>query len=182
MATEFVEVESGAKRERPVLAQAIAECRKQKATLLIAKLDRLARNVAFVSSLMEGGVDFVAVDAPFANKLMIHILAAFAEHEREQISDRTRRALAAAKERGVALGSNGHRLAEAHKANAVVWAEGLRQPALRAVSDGADTLAAVSARLNAGGFKTREGAAWSPGTVSRLLKRLNIDLNSCKVF
>src|SRR3972149_7492216 len=83
---EYVEIESGKVRDRPQLAAALAAGRKRKATLLIAKLDRLARNVAFVSSLMEAGVDFVAVDAPYANKLMLHILAAFAEHEAEMIS------------------------------------------------------------------------------------------------
>lgn len=180
IAAEFVEVESGAKKRRPVLAQALDECRKRKATLLIAKLDRLARNVAFVSSLMEGGVDFVAVDAPYANKLMLHILAAFAEHEHEQISERTRRALAAAKARGVRLGVNGHRLAEAHRCQAAAWAENLRDPVTEAFSRGAVTLAKMSAELNDGGWRTREGALWSPGTTSRLLKRLNLDLNLCK--
>ncbi len=180
IAAEFVEVESGAKRGRPILAEALAECRRLKATLLIAKLDRLARNVAFVSSLMEGGVDFVAVDAPFANKLMIHILAAFAEHEREQISERTRRALAAAKARGIQLGRNGAVLAEANRAEAVVWAEKVREPALQAISEGAGTLATLSAHLNNSGCRTREGSMWSPGTTSRLLARLNINLNSCK--
>jgi DNA invertase Pin-like site-specific DNA recombinase len=92
---EYIEVESGSTKNRPVLVLSIAHCKRDKATLLIAKLDRLARNVAFVSSLMEGGVEFLAVDAPYANRLMIHILAAFAEHEREQISERTRNALAA---------------------------------------------------------------------------------------
>jgi DNA invertase Pin-like site-specific DNA recombinase len=83
----------------------LQECRRRKATLLIAKLDRLGRNVAFISALMESGADFVCCDNPHANRLMLHMLAAFAEHEREQISQRTRAALAAAKARGVKLGS-----------------------------------------------------------------------------
>jgi DNA invertase Pin-like site-specific DNA recombinase len=78
----------------------LARPRRAKATLIIAKLDRLARNVHFISGLMESGVDFVAADNPHANKLMVHLLAAFAEHEREQISQRTKDALAAAKVRG----------------------------------------------------------------------------------
>src|SRR5258708_5141305 len=95
---------------RPQLRAALEACRKQKATLLIAKLDRLARNVHFVSGLMESGVEFVAVDMPMANRLTVHILAAVAEHEREMISQRTKAALAAAKARGTKLGNpNGAR-------------------------------------------------------------------------
>jgi len=109
---EHIEVESGAIRNRPILLRSIARCRETKSTLVIAKLDRLARSVAFVSALMETDVEFVAVDAPFANRLFIHIMAAFAEHEREMISLRTRAALAAAKARGVKLGTNGRQLAE----------------------------------------------------------------------
>jgi DNA invertase Pin-like site-specific DNA recombinase len=80
---EFTEIESGRKTERPQLAQALATYRQQRATLVIARLDRLARNVAFIANLMESGVDFVAVDMPEANRLTIHILAAVAEHERD---------------------------------------------------------------------------------------------------
>src|SRR6478672_9282933 len=98
---EFTEIESGKRSDRPQLAAALAACRLHKATLVIAKLDRLARNVAFVSALMEAGVEFVAVDFPQANRLTIHILAAVAEHEASMISARTKAALAAAKARGV---------------------------------------------------------------------------------
>jgi DNA invertase Pin-like site-specific DNA recombinase len=107
---EFVEVESGTRNDRSQLAAAIELCKRYKATLLIAKLDRLARNVAFISALMESRLDFVAVDNPHANKLMIHLLAAFAEHERDQISVRTKAALAAAKARGAVLGRHGREL------------------------------------------------------------------------
>ncbi len=102
---EFVEVESGAKSDRPELAKALAACRVHGATLVIAKMDRLARNVAFISNLMESGVEFTAVDFPQANRLTVHILAAVAEHERDMISERTKAALAAAKRRGVKLGT-----------------------------------------------------------------------------
>jgi DNA invertase Pin-like site-specific DNA recombinase len=102
---EFQEIESGKKNDRPQIAAALAACRLRRATLVIAKLDRLARNVFFISSLMESGVDFVACDNPHATRLTIHILAAVAEHEREMISARTKAALAAAKARGVKLGN-----------------------------------------------------------------------------
>src|SRR5262249_29400720 len=117
---EFCEIESGKRNDRPQLSAAIAATKKAKATLIIAKLDRLARNVHFVSGLMESGVDFVAADNPHANKLMVHMLAAFAEHEREQISQRTKDALAAAKARGIRLGRNAaERLAPAYRAEAI---------------------------------------------------------------
>jgi DNA invertase Pin-like site-specific DNA recombinase len=106
LVAEFCEIESGSRSDRPQLAAAIAAAKKARATLIIAKLDRLARNVHFISGLMESGVDFVAADNPHANKLMVHMLAAFAEHEREQISQRTKDALAAAKLRGIRLGRN----------------------------------------------------------------------------
>src|SRR3984893_8395226 len=87
LAAEFVEVESGKRSDnRPELEKALAACKKQKAKLVIAKLDRLSRNVAFISALMNSGVEFIAADMPHANKLTIHILAAVAEHEREMIS------------------------------------------------------------------------------------------------
>ncbi|WP_435357756.1 recombinase family protein [Emticicia sp. SJ17W-69] len=101
---EFTEIESGKKNNRPQLQEALKQCLKQKAILVIAKLDRLGRNVAFISSLMESKVEFVAVDNPHANRLMLHLLAAFAEHEREQIRTRTKEAQKAAKKRGVILG------------------------------------------------------------------------------
>src|SRR5215469_5908263 len=104
LVAEFTEIESGKRNDRPELSRALELCRRQKATLVIAKLDRLARNVAFIANLMESRVDFVAVDMPQANRLTVHILAAVAEHEREMIVARTKAALAAAKARGKRLG------------------------------------------------------------------------------
>lgn len=171
---ELTEIESGNQNSRPILVQSIALCRKLGATLLIAKLDRLARNVAFVSSLMESDVEFVAADVPYANKLMIHILAAFAEHERELISIRTKCALQAAKARGIRLGENGVRLAKRHKVAAMEFSLGMELPVRQAISEGASTLAQIALALNKLGLLTREGADWTPGTVHRLLHRINI--------
>lgn len=103
---ELTEIESGRRQtNRPQLLGALAECRKPRAVLLIARLDRLARNVAFIAALMENGTDFIACDMPATNRLTIHILAAAAEHEREMISKRTKAALAEAKRRGTILGN-----------------------------------------------------------------------------
>jgi len=125
----FTEIESGRRHEnRPELAAAMALAKKKKATLVIAKLDRLARNVAFISALMETGVPFVACDMPHANKLTIHIMAVMAEYERELISDRTKAGLAAAKARGVVMGNP--RLAEAQQRGLAVIAANRRQLAL----------------------------------------------------
>lgn len=171
---EHIEVESGSNKNRPILVQSIAQAKKASATLVIAKLDRLARNVAFVSALMEAGVEFVAVDFPAANKLLIHIMAAVAEHERTLISERTKAALAIAKTRGVRLGANGERLAENHKAAAMQFAASLREPIRDAVGDGLLTLQSIADRLNRDGHLTREGASWSATGVRRIMHRLEL--------
>ncbi|ASK88366.1 recombinase family protein [Sphingorhabdus sp. SMR4y] len=171
---ELVEVESGSKSSRPVLAEALAQCRREKATLVIAKLDRLARNVAFISSMMETGVDFVAVDAPYANKLMLHILSAFAEHEREQISMRTKVALAAAKARGVELGNNGKVLARQNRLAAKNFAETMRTDIECCLDQSITTYTGVAERLNEQEISSRAGTAWSATMVSRVMKRLDI--------
>ena len=129
LVAEFTEVESGKHADRPQLAAAITVCKRQKAKLVIAKLDRLSRNLAFIATLMESGVEFVAVDNPHMNKLTVHILAAVAEHEREMISERTKAALAAAKRRA--------NVAEAAKlGRAAVKRNARRFAALRAVAYG----------------------------------------------
>lgn len=163
---EYVEVESGKRTNRPQLAKALDACKTHKAVLVIAKLDRLARNVHFVSGLMESGVEFLAVDMPEANRLTIHILAAVAEHEREMISQRTKVALAEAKRRGVKLGR-----AKENKAAAKDRAKGLK-PVLRALAkEGITSVRKVADALNERGIPTARGGEWHPTSVARLLAR-----------
>jgi len=169
---ELVEVESGKRNDRPVLMRGIAACRRNGATLLIAKLDRLSRSVHFIAGLMESKVPFVAVDMPFATPLMLHVMAAFGQYEREQISQRTKAALAAAKARGVRLGVNGRILAQRNRAAADAFAKSLAEAVWELRAEGATTLHALANGLNTRGVKTREGASWSPQTVHRLVARL----------
>jgi DNA invertase Pin-like site-specific DNA recombinase len=182
LVAESVEVESGRRSNRPKLTEALHLCKLHKATLVIAKLDRLARNVAFVSSLMESGVDFVAVDFPQANRLTIHILAAVAEHEAAMISARTKAALAAAKARGTKLGGfrgvtftdEHHRAATlARKARSDLRAAELA-PVLQELREGGITsLNAIARALTGKGIPTARGQGkWSPVQVSRLFERL----------
>jgi len=178
---EVIEVESGKKNDRPRLAEALALCRLHNAVLIIAKLDRLARNVAFVSRLMEEGVEFVACDFPEANRLTVHILAAVAEHEREMISVRTKAALAAAKARGQRLGNprnlKHHDEGRAKgcavvRANAAERARDLLPTIEAAQSAGATSLRQLAVFLNGRGIPTARGGAWSANQVRRVLARL----------
>jgi DNA invertase Pin-like site-specific DNA recombinase len=178
---EHVEVESGRKADRPQLAAALAACRLHRGTLVIAKLDRLSRNVAFIANLMDGGVDFVACDMPHANRLTLHLLAAIAEHEREMISQRTKAALAAAKARGVRLGNptgartfegSERRAAEAsaaaRRAGAAARAQALG-PVLRALeAEGVTGAGDVARELNRRGIPAPSGGVWYPGQVRRM--------------
>ena len=170
---EYVEVESGKRKNRPELAAALEACKKEKATLLIAKLDRLARNVHFISGLMESGIEFVAADNPHANKLMLHTLAAFAEHEREQISQRTKEALAAARARGVELGKNGKVLARQNQEKAATFANGMAKTVQQLREEGFTTVRQLADELNHRGVPSANGARWHVPTVHRLLKQLD---------
>ena len=170
----YIEIESGKRTQRPQLTAALRACKKQKATLIIAKLDRLARNVHFISGLMESGVDFIATDNPHANRLMLHMLAAFAEHEREQISQRTRDALAAAKRRGVILGRNGtEKLSQENRQKADNFAATLRATIEAIKEAGHRTVRAIAAELNRRTIPTaRPGARWQIANTHALLKRI----------
>jgi DNA invertase Pin-like site-specific DNA recombinase len=171
---ERVEIEAGSKCDRPGLNSALAECRRVKATLVIAKLDRLARNVHFISGLMEARVAFVAVDMPAATPLVLHVMAAFAQYEREQIGERTKAALAAAKARGVVLGSNGRKLALVRRAEASAFARLCAATVSEVQAEGATTLQQIADGMNRRGSRTREGSEWSPATVRRVLGRLAV--------
>jgi DNA invertase Pin-like site-specific DNA recombinase len=171
---EFVEVETGkganALEKRPELRQALELCRKSGATLLIAKLDRLARNVHFVSGLMESKVKFVACDLPEANQLTIHIMAAFAEHEARRISERTKDALAAAKARGVVLGATGPANLKRHTLERQVAASAFKtrlQPVLKGFEVQGLSRRAMVAQLNLLGISAPRGGPWSLAQVQR---------------
>jgi DNA invertase Pin-like site-specific DNA recombinase len=179
LADEFVEVESGKRSDRPQLAAALAACKRLKARLVVAKLDRLARNVAFISRLMESSVEFVAADMPFANKLTIHILAAVAEHEREAISARTKAALAAAEARGVKLGGPKLRQAQrrgiaSNKAKADRFATNVLPVTEQIKATGVTSLRAISRALSARGIATARGGVWTPVQVTVVLRRVSV--------
>ncbi|MBB5056911.1 DNA invertase Pin-like site-specific DNA recombinase [Granulicella aggregans] len=180
--SELTEVETGKRNDRPQLEQALGLCRLHKATLVIAKLDRLARNVNFISSLMESKVDFIAVDFPTANRLTVHILAAVAEHEAEMISTRTKAALVAAKARGTVLGGQrgdhklnhrrGNRLsARVRGATASKRALDLLPIIASIKAAGATSLHGIAQELNERAIPTARGGEWSAVQVSRVLAR-----------
>jgi DNA invertase Pin-like site-specific DNA recombinase len=175
---EFTEIESGKRKDRPKLMEALAACRLYGAKLIIAKLDRLARNVAFTSNLMESGVDFEAVDFPQANRLTIHILAAVAEHEARAISERTKAALAATKKKLGGYRPGAKLTPKAREAGSAAVA---RMAAQRAAdigptiaelrTKGATSLRAIAAGLNERRIPTARGGGWTATQVMRLVKR-----------
>lgn len=178
---EFTEVETGTRRRRPQLDAALALCRQRRATLVIAKIDRLARNVAFVSALLESQVRFLAVDMPDADRAFLQMTAVFAELEARRISERTKAALAAAKARGTKLGwSHPDRLrdqreaslrgAAANRAAARQFAANVGPVVDSIRATGATTLKDIARALNARGIATPRGGNWHPSTVSRLLE------------
>jgi DNA invertase Pin-like site-specific DNA recombinase len=182
---EFVEVESGRHDERPRLAEALAFARRSKATLLVAKLDRLSRSVRFIATVLDSGVEFAAADCPEANKLLLHVLAAVAEQEALAVSQRTKAALQAAKARGTRLGSHNPLVPpltpEARRKGAQLGSEANRRLAVAAYADLADYIAelreqglslrAIAQRLNDDGHKTRSDCSWSATQVTYVLRR-----------
>jgi len=188
---EYLEIETGKRNDRPELAKALSHAKRSKATLVVAKLDRLARNVAFTSALMESKVEFLACDNPHANKFTIHILAAVAEDEAEKISQRTKDALQAAKQRGVKLGSarpdhwngredrrqagaiaGGQAAANAHRRSADESYADL-VPIVQGMRAAGHALQAIADELNNQGHTTRRSKPWNAMQVSRVLKRMS---------
>lgn len=178
---EIVEVESGKRSDRPGLAEALRLCRLHGATLVIAKLDRLSRDAAFLLNLQAAGVRFIAADMPEANELVVGIMAVVAQAERKMISARTKAALAAAKARGVKLGGGrGTTVSPAarEKSTAVRQKRAARHAAdlaptlteLRA--SGVESLRGIAAGLNARGLPTARGGQWTAMQVARVLERL----------
>lgn len=188
LVAEYQEVETGKKANRPQLTAALAHCKLCKATLVVAKLDRLARNVAFTSALMEAGVDFVACDNPHANRMAIQLLAVFAEHEGIAISRRTKEALAVAKEvKGVKLGSArpGHWEGREDKRG---WKKGTKNaaiarakrsreayafllPLILKMREAGDTWDMIATKLNDNDHQTVNGVPFNGNTVWRIVKR-----------
>ena len=181
----YTEVESGKLADRPELLKALAHSRRSKATLVVAKLDRLARNVAFLSALMDSKVPFVACDNPHANRLTLHILAAVAEAEAKAISDRTKAALQAYKARGGKLGAE---LEQCRNLTAEAVAKGRQRsaeararlakeayadllPIMQELRDAGRTLQGIADELTAQGHTTSRGKPWNAMQVARVLGR-----------
>ncbi len=188
----FTEVESGRRNDRPELEKALNLAQLTGAILVIAKLDRLSRNSAFLLMLRDSGVRFLAVDMPEANDLTVGIMALVAQQERETISRRTREALAAAKARGVKLGNphgaaalrragkGGAALRQAVTANADAFAQSLAPVLVDLQSQGITTLRQIAGALNERGVLTRRGGRWHVSNVRNLLARVDLLAKSCR--
>jgi DNA invertase Pin-like site-specific DNA recombinase len=170
----FTEVESGKNDDRPQLAAALEMCRELNASILIAKIDRLSRDAAFLLALRKAGVDIVAADMPNAGTLEFGVRAVVAQHEREQISQRTKAALAAAKERGVKLGSPNPRAgglaAGAIKRAKTQSVATKALPVITALRDAGASLRAIACRLNEAGIPTATGKSWYATTVKNIME------------
>jgi len=182
---EFVEVETGKRDDRPKLREALHRAKVTGATLVIAKLDRLSRNLAFIAALQDSGAKFVAADMPEANETMIQFMAVIAQHERKMISTRTKAALAAARARGKRLGNPNLVALQAVGAGKPGWTAGADSnrasadrfardvlPVVEAIrADGITSLEGIANALNSRGILTARGGRWYATTVRNLLKR-----------
>ena len=183
---EFVEVESGRNAARPQLTKALNLCRLTGATLAIAKLDRLARDAAFLLSLRDAGVEFVCADMPQANRLTIGIMALVAEEEARAISARTKAALAAAKKRGTKLGGwrGGPKVAPglgvaARQKRADAFAASV-VPTVRELRGNGFSLRRIATELEARGIRTAAGGRWAAAAVNAVLARASSGLLESK--
>jgi len=173
---EFVEIESGKKADRPILQEALRECKNCGGILLVAKLDRLSRNLHFITTLQQSKVDFLAADNPHATPFLIHILVAVAEHERTMISNRTKAALEAAKARGVILGNPQYQTAIPKAVESRKRLANGRNAKLRLIltetmqKTGLTKLVDIAEALNLRGIKTNQGCMFTPTHIHRLLK------------
>lgn len=180
LVAEFTEIESGRKNDRAQLAAALATAKRTKSTLVIAKLDRLARNVHFVSGLLESNVPFVCADMPEADRTFLQMMAVFAEWEARKISERTKAALAQIKAQGRTLGCPTPELGavagvKAIKVNADSYAERVGPIVRDILATGASTIRDIAAALQARSVTTPRGnMTWGTTQVSNLLKRLNL--------
>ncbi|QIJ76506.1 recombinase family protein [Methylobacterium sp. NI91] len=179
--SELVEIESGARNDRPRLAEALALCRLHGATLLITKLDRLSRDAHFLLGLQKAGVRFVAADMPEANEMVVGIMAVVAQAERKMISARTRAALAAVKARGKTLGNpaNLANQAAGRERSAAVRIEAADRraadlaPIVASIRQaGATSLRQIAARLNERAIPRARGGTWSAAQVQHLIARI----------
>ena len=165
---EFTEVESGKRDDRPQLEAALDEAKAHNAILISAKLDRLSRDVHFISGLLKRNVPIKACDMPNADNFQFHIMAAVAEKEREMIAERTKAAIAAKRARGQEWGTN-----KARTEQATAFAEGIHTHVQTLIDSGTTTPAAIARALNEGAIRTPRGAEWGTGQVVRLLRRIH---------
>ena len=184
--SEFIEVESGRKKDRPKLKEALDLCRKTGATLIVAKLDRLARNVSFLSNLLETDVEIIFCDFPQANKMVLHILSAISQYEAELTASRTKSALAAKKARGYKLGNPEHLMDKHQQAiqNSIMTCKSKADnnpnnkravAMLRTLVKEEHSLKEMADILNREGFVTSKGACFSKATVYKLIKRYHLN-------
>ena len=188
---EYVETESGKKTDRPKLAEALALCRKTKSTLIVAKLDRLSRNVAFTSKLLESDVEIKFCDFPEANRLVLHIIASIAEYEAGLISQRTKQSLKAKKARGIQLGKPENLTNNLDRAidnsKRVIQNKAKNNPnnkravaMLKVLVEQELSLSEMARRLNEEGFITSQGKKFTAWQVSVLIKRYNLKKDNGK--